>query len=760
MLDAFLLGAAELAAAWTLILLVAGRHGPGGRAARIAFGLGGLPGLTALLLAISQDPLPALVAAGCGLLVSVALPSRWRPAGALFFGQLLVVSAVYVLYLTNATLVFGESLVPLALGLFLLVLECAALCLILASGFEMIDALFSATLTEAAPPAPVRWPVVCLQVPAHNEPPELLIETIRSLVAIDYPALRIQVIDNNTPYKGLWGPVEAVCEDLRAEGHLVDFVHLPSWPGYKAGALNWGRDHLADDVEIIGIVDADYVVDSTFLRATIPHFSDPAVAFVQTPQDYREWQDSGFYTACYVGFDYFFKVGMVSRAHRNSIIFAGTMGLIRRSVLDAIGGWDEKIITEDAEASLRILATGARSVFVPTAFGRGIMPLTYEGLRGQRFRWAFGGIQILRRHWRLLLTRSSSSQLTLGQRYDYLVGGLWWFNDALTLGFTLFVFAGALGILAGRSFVLQRLSAVGVVLPIVFIGLNLMRYVWAMRTSSGVGIRLGLAALRVNLSLSWVIAQACVRGLVEERGVFLRTPKFQGTPAAQSIRMVGAETGLAVAGFVLALGTLAVAGYSIVGLIVVTLLAWSMVIYGSATGFALGDPTRAPMSAALGQKAVLELVPRVGRVLTARRTRIGVMAALGLAIALLSLGLATESVSPQQASLPGFPGPLVGPLRPPGLPSPTLQPASATPTPPKSTPIGSHVPGQATSAPAGSSAPGPSPGGSPRPSPSPAQGPSPTPKPSPTPSPTPAPTASPGHPTPPPHPTPQPRPSR
>ena len=42
------------------------------------------------------------------------------------------------------------------------------------------------------------------------------------------------------------------------------------------------------------------------------------------------------------------------------------------------------------------------------------MPLTYEGLRKQRFRWAFGGIQILRRHWRALLVRDSG--LTIGQR--------------------------------------------------------------------------------------------------------------------------------------------------------------------------------------------------------------------------------------------------------------------------------------------------------------------------------------------------------
>ena len=457
----------------------------------------------------------------------------------------------------------------------------------------------------------------------------------------------MQVIDNNTSDEALWRPLEAECERLRAAGHQVEFVHLPSWPGYKAGALNWGREHLAPDVEIVGVVDADYVVEPRFLRQTVPFFTDPAVAFVQTPQDYREWEESAFYRACYAGFAYFFKVGMVSRAHRNAIIFAGTMGLLRRSVLDEIGGWDEAIITEDAEASLRILAQGYRAVYLATPFGRGIMPLTYEGLRKQRFRWAFGGIQILRRHWRALLPWNRRSGLTTSQRYDYLVGGLWWFNDALTLGFTLFVFAAGLGVLAGRPFVVQRLSAIGVVLPLVFIGLNLLRYLWAMRASAGTGAGLALAALRVNLSLSWVIALACVRGLVEERGVFLRTPKFRGSPAVRELRMVAAESVLAATGLALAARVLAVAGYSAVGLVLAALLGWSVFIYGSATGYALGDPTRAPLSEALRQKARLEIAPRVGRVLGARRVRRSLLAGLLAAVLLVAAGLAGESGRPR-----------------------------------------------------------------------------------------------------------------
>jgi cellulose synthase/poly-beta-1,6-N-acetylglucosamine synthase-like glycosyltransferase len=235
------------------------------------------------------------------------------------------------------------------------------------------------------------------------------------------------------------------------------------------------------------------------------------------------------------------------------------MGLVRRPVLDQIGGWDERIITEDAEASLRIFAAGHRAVYVARAFGKGIMPLTYEGLRKQRYRWAFGGIQILRRHWRALLLPGSG--LSLGQRYDHLIGGLWWFNDALTLGFAAFVAAAGLGAVVGRPFVVQRLSGIGLVLPIAFIALNLLRYLWALRATTGASPALALAALRVNLSLSWVIALACLRGLTQERGVFLRTPKFRGAAAIREIRLVWVETTIAIAGGLLLVAVLLQAGF-------------------------------------------------------------------------------------------------------------------------------------------------------------------------------------------------------
>jgi glycosyltransferase involved in cell wall biosynthesis len=441
MLTDALVASTLLLAAATLLLIGFGTRPLRSRWRWLAF--------LALPPAVAGSPGAAVAVVAVGLL-ALAMPRRWYAAGAWLVAAGLVAGTVYAAYLVRATIVLGDGPASVALGSVLLALELGALGLLGASVFEMVDALCGPPGDPPRPPDPARWPEVCLQVPTYNEPPDLVLETIGSLVALDYPSLRIQVIDNNTTDDALWRPVEAECARWRSAGHDVEFVHLPVWPGYKAGALNWGLANLAATVEIVGVIDADYVVEPGWLRATVPQFSDPSVAFVQAPQEYRDWEGSAFYRACHAGFAYFFKVGMVSRAHRNSIIFAGTMGLVRRSVLDAVGGWDERIITEDAELSLRVLERGHRSVYVPRAYGRGIMPLTYEALRKQRFRWAFGGVQILRRHWRLLL--GPRSGLSPGQRYDHLLGGLWWFNDALTLGFAAFVGVTALGAIAGRPF--------------------------------------------------------------------------------------------------------------------------------------------------------------------------------------------------------------------------------------------------------------------------------------------------------------------
>ena len=135
--------------------------------------------------------------------------------------------------------------------------------------------------------------------------------------------------------------------------------------GYKAGALNLVlREHTDPRAELIGPVDADYLVDPAYLHALVGYFADENIAFVQSPQDYRDYDGDPYLEACYDAYKYFFTTTMPSRNQRNSIIFAGTMGLLRRDLLEKLGGWNEWCITEDAETSLRLLMNGYSGIYV------------------------------------------------------------------------------------------------------------------------------------------------------------------------------------------------------------------------------------------------------------------------------------------------------------------------------------------------------------------------------------------------------------
>ena len=121
---------------------------------------------------------------------------------------------------------------------------------------------------------------------------------------------------------------------------------------------------------IIGVVDSDYQIEPGFLRRCAPAFADPWIGFVQSPQDYRGWQEAPYYRRLYYSYKYFFAVSQPARNEHDGAIFAGTMGLIRRVALEQLGGWDEWCITEDAELSLRLLRAGWTGWHVGESWGR------------------------------------------------------------------------------------------------------------------------------------------------------------------------------------------------------------------------------------------------------------------------------------------------------------------------------------------------------------------------------------------------------
>lgn len=397
-----------------------------------------------------------------------------------------------------------------------------------------------------------RWPGVCFQVPTYDEPPELVIQTIQKLLEQDYAGRwMIQLIDNNTPEPRTWTPVREFCARYPQR---IDFMHLENWPGYKAGALNEGIRRLPRWVEHVAIVDADYHVVPDFLRRVVSHLSDPSVAYVQTPQSYRQWEQSRFLQSIYYNYDEYFQTRWPPRAESNGIICVGTMAVIRRSAIEAVGVWDGKCVTEDAELSVRLLANGWKGVFDHRPMGFGLMPLDFNGMRKQRFRWALGMIHIFRAHCKVLFGKQNEERrLTLSQRLSFwglanqFLSELVPLACAVALALTA-VLAATAGDRAGASGLL--------ILP----GAALTLHVWA----AGIRAFLTTASSRswfplfgsviISFSISWIIAKACLCGFITTKAVFLRTPKvLHDQPWWAGIWAASAETALAVSISVLAI---------------------------------------------------------------------------------------------------------------------------------------------------------------------------------------------------------------
>ncbi len=392
---------------------------------------------------------------------------------------------------------------------------------------------------------------VSIHVPIHNEPPEMVIETLAALRKLDYDNYEVIVVDNNTSELECWQPVKHWCERQDERFH---FHHVNPLPGFKAGALNYALQKTADDVELIAVIDSDYVVEPNWLSDCTAAFEDDEIAIVQAPQDYRDADESLFKSMIYAEYAGFFGIGMVNRDVRNAIIQHGTMTIIRRKVLDQVDGWSEWCITEDAELGLRILEAGHRTSYVPCSYGRGLMPDNFLDYKKQRFRWAYGSVLILRHHMRYFLSLNRS-KLTSGQRYHFVAGWLPWMADGLSLMFNCVALAYCvLMVLYPHSFNPPEIMLS--LLPIGFFVFKLSKmlvlYRWRMQASLIQSIGAGIA----GLSVSHTIARAMLAGLRTTGIGFNRTPKLADTHSVKQALLDVREELLLGTGLILAAVTI------------------------------------------------------------------------------------------------------------------------------------------------------------------------------------------------------------
>lgn len=144
------------------------------------------------------------------------------------------------------------------------------------------------------------------------------------------------------------------------------------------------------------------------------------------------------------------------------------------------------------------------------------------------------------------------NHLTGSQRYFYLVGGLQWFTDVLNLVFGVFLTLGAISSIFYERFSIRPLTGPLLIMPAVFLFLHLWRFLWVLRNALHLPARTALRSMYNFFSLGWVVTLACLQGLVQKKGVFLRTPKSRDdSKVLGALRVTQWETliGLTFLGF-------------------------------------------------------------------------------------------------------------------------------------------------------------------------------------------------------------------
>ena len=365
-------------------------------------------------------------------------------------------------------------------------------------------------------------PKVSIHVPAYREPPEMLKATLDALARLDYPSFECLIVINNTPDPAFWRPIEEHC---RALGDRFKFVRDDNVAGFKAGALRLALDRTAADAEIIAVIDADYVIRPDWLKDLVPAFSDPKVGMIQAPQDHRDGERTLMHYAMNGEYAGFFDIGMVQRNEANAVIVHGTMCLIRHAALLSAGGWSSDTIVEDSDLGLAVLEQGWQIHYTNRRYGHGLLPDTFDAYKKQRHRWAYGGLQILKKHWRSLLPRVG--HLTRQQKREFAFGWLNWLG------------AEALGVLVAILNIawVPVVAFAGIAIPdqiltvpiLAAFAVTLAHFVALYRLRVAVRPAQMLGAVLAAMAVQWTVARAVGRGLWSESLPFMRTAKGGAT---------------------------------------------------------------------------------------------------------------------------------------------------------------------------------------------------------------------------------------
>ena len=244
-------------------------------------------------------------------------------------------------------------------------------------------------------PGNPQLPGVTVLVPCHNEE-KVIGRTLDALLHLDYPAGMLELLVVND------GSTDRTSELARAfeESGRVRVLDVPPHLAArgKASALNYGLAHARHP--ILAVYDADNTPEPGALRPLVEELLlderlGAAVGIYRAVNRRRNLL-TRFLNIEGIGFQWIVQAGRWMLMRFTTL--PGTNYVIRRALIQSLGGWDENALTEDAELTLRVYQAGCHIKFVPASVTWEQEPETLRVWFRQRNRWVRGYNYLLRRY--------------------------------------------------------------------------------------------------------------------------------------------------------------------------------------------------------------------------------------------------------------------------------------------------------------------------------------------------------------------------
>ncbi len=254
-----------------------------------------------------------------------------------------------------------------------------------------------------------KYPYVSIMVPAHNES-MVIRKTVEALLNFDYPADCYEIIVINDNSSDDTAQVLEKMQEKNPDKRLI-VVNTDNIAGGKgkSNALNIG--YSVAKGSIIAIYDADNTPEPIALKLLVENLvADDKIGAVIGKFRTRNRNASilsrfvNIETLAYqcmnqAGRYFFFKLCTIP----------GTNFVIRRSIIEAIGGWDPKALSEDTEISFRIYRMGYYIKMMPLAVTWEQEPHLMKVWFKQRTRWAMGNIYVILKNFKYVFDRSAGA---------------------------------------------------------------------------------------------------------------------------------------------------------------------------------------------------------------------------------------------------------------------------------------------------------------------------------------------------------------